>query len=85
MADNFETFAKGLTAPADTHYAITPSDSADLPRVPRSIYCEVAGSVAIVDKAGTALSYTLVQGQVLTFRGVRIMATGTTATVYGWE
>lgn len=83
--DAFELHQTGLSSPPERHYAITPNDAEDLPRVPRVIYCEAAGTVVVRDKHGTELSYTLVQGQELVFRGVRIMATGTTATVYGQE
>jgi hypothetical protein len=84
MADPFLTFEPGLSDVAPRHFAITPNNDADLAVKPRAIYCNVAGTVAIVDELGVELSYTLVVGQILPFRGVRIKATGTTATVYGW-
>jgi len=85
MPDHFASHAKGLEAPADRHYAIVPSDGADLPRVPRSVYCAAAGTAVLRDHQGTDLSYTLVAGQILPVRPVRVLATGTTATLYGWE
>lgn len=85
MEDNFSSLTKGLTSPATRHFAIVPDDGADLPSLPRAVYCEAAGTMAMVDADGVELSYTLAQGQVVIFRGVRIKATGTTALLYGWE
>jgi hypothetical protein len=51
--------------------------------MPRSIYCEAAGTITVQDLDGTSLTYTLVQGQILPFRARKI--TAATATVYGWE
>jgi len=82
-----DPFASNTLVPggmATRHVTITPDDDNDLPEIPRGLYCEGAGTVAIVDEAGTEKSYTLTQGQVLTFRPVRVKASGTTATVYGW-
>ncbi|PWB94665.1 spike base protein, RCAP_Rcc01079 family [Methylosinus sporium] len=84
MADNFSTFAPGLSDVATRHFAISPSDSADLAIKPRAIYCTVAGDAVIRDEAGTDITYPLTAGQILPFRGVRILATNTTATVVGW-
>lgn len=75
----------GLITPGERHLAITPSNTVDLTFVPRAIYCEAAGTAVLRDKFGTDISYTLVQGQVLDFRAVRVLATGTTATLRGWE
>jgi hypothetical protein len=40
--------------------------------------------VAIRDEGGTDITYPLTDGQILPFRGVRILSTGTTATIVGW-
>jgi hypothetical protein len=85
MADNFLGHTKGLDDPADTHYLIVPDDAADLPHRPRALWCAAAGTAAIGDRAGAVLSYSLAAGQILPFRGTRVLATGTTATLYGWE
>ena len=66
------------------HELVVPSDTDDLKTRYDAIYCEGAGTVVIRDVGGTDLSYTLIQGQVLPFDGIRILATGTTATLYGW-
>lgn len=85
MADNFSSHSKGMSSPADVHYAITPSDSTDLPRIPRGLRVLTSGNLAIRDRLGTDITYPVVAGEVLAFRGVRILFTGTTATVVGWE
>lgn len=83
MSDPFEFTASGLTSPATGHAQIVPSDSADIDPRPRALYCSAAGDVALSDGV-TTLTYTMTAGEVLPFRARRVMATGTTATVYGW-
>ena len=85
MSDNFQNHQRGLERPGDRHQAITPSDTALVVPRPRALWCQTAGDVAIEDSAGTVLSYGVNAGQILPFRAVRVRATGTTATVYGWE
>ena len=82
--DPFDKYARGLESPANRHFAITPSDSADLAVLPRVIYCAAAGTAVLRDGAGTDLSYALLAGQILPFAPVRVLATGTTATLCGW-
>jgi hypothetical protein len=83
--DEFKSLTKGLTSPATKHFAITPDDNNDLPLLPRAIYCQADGMINIADSDGNILPYTLVSGDRLEFRGVRVMATGTTGTYYGWS
>lgn len=85
MADRFSNYASGLSSPATRHHAITPSDTVDLPTRPRALYCTGAGTASVMDEAGTSLTYTLEVGDRLEFRATRVMATGTTATLVGWE
>lgn len=85
MADNFQYHTPGLDAPARTHYAITPSDTTDLPQMPRALRVLTSGNLSLRDVAGTVITYTVTAGEILPFRPVRVMATGTTATVAGWE
>ncbi len=84
MSNPFAHHQRGLESPASHHFAITPSDSSDLPVIPRVLYCASAGTVMLRDAVGTNLSYGLNAGQVLPISAVRVMATGTSATVYGW-
>jgi hypothetical protein len=83
MVDTFKN-RPGVTDPGMVHVAITPSDTVDLETLPKAIYCQEAGTAQIVDAAGTVLPYTMTAGQLLPFRGVRINATDTTGTYYGW-
>lgn len=84
MSDPFQKHARGLTAPADRHFPIIPSDSVDLSIRPRVLYCTAAGTVAVRDGQGQDVTYPLDAGQVLLFSPVRVLASGTTATVVGW-
>ena len=81
--DNNPYAATSLESPADRHFAIVPSDTVDLAIIPRALFCQAAGTVVIRDADGTDLPYTLAQGQILPFRGRRILATGTSGTFYG--
>jgi hypothetical protein len=83
--DEFQSFTKGLTSPATKHFAIIPDDTADLPLLPRVIYCETEGTIVIRDNEGVDLPYTMAAGDRLDFRGVRVLSTGTTGTYYGWS
>ena len=83
--DEFESFSKGLTSPATKHFAILPDDNADLPILPRVIYCQADGTIVLSDKDGNVLPYTMIAGDRIEFRGVRVMSTGTTGTYYGWS
>lgn len=84
MIDKYKNFPVGRSDPAVRHIAITPSDTADLSVKPRVLYCNVSGNVVIRDSFGVDLTYALVAGQILPISPVRILATGTTATVYAW-
>jgi hypothetical protein len=83
--DRFASYAKGLTSPGSCHWLITPNDSMPLDRKPRALYCAADGQVVIVDDEGRELVYTMAAGQVLDFRPYCIKATGTDATLYGWD
>ncbi len=85
MADNFKGMTKGLESPADRHFSITPSDSIDLAIVPRALFCLTAGTVAVADSLGFVLMYPVSAGMILPLRARKVMATGTTANVCGWE
>ncbi len=85
MSDNFQGHQRSLESPGDRHAAIVPSDSAPVSPRPRALWCQAGGDVAIEDRDGTILTYTLAAGQVLPFRAAKVRATGTTAMVYGWD
>ena len=86
MIDQYaQTNPRNIIAPASRHYAITPSDSEDLGRRPRALFIATAGDVVVRDEEGVDVTYSLSAGDVFLFRPVRVLATGTTATVIGWE
>ena len=83
--DEFESYTKGLNSPATKHFAIVPDDNADLPILPRVIFCQMDGTIMVRDGEGVDLPYTMVSGDRIDFRGVRVLATGTTGSYYGWS
>ena len=83
--DEFQSLSRGLNSPAVKHFEIIPDDAADLPILPRVIYCEADGTIVIRDSEGVDLPYTMMSGDRLDFRGVRVLATGTTGIYYGWS
>ena len=60
--DEFQSCTKGLTSPGTTHVVITPDDGADLPILPRVIYCQGEGTIIVRDSDGTDLPYTMAEG-----------------------
>lgn len=84
MSDPFAGAASGLSGPATRHFAVTPSDSADLVIRPRALVFQSDGSAVIRDEAGTDVTYARYAGDTLPIRAVRVLATGTTATLIGW-
>lgn len=83
--DNYHLHDPGMSGVARVHYPITPDDNADLPRRPRALFVKTTGTVTIVDQEGTEETYDLPANFELHISPVRVKATGTTATVVGWE
>ncbi len=84
MPDPFDTDYVNLTSPAVAHYAVSPSDTLDLPVRPRAIYVNATGTAVLQDNDGEAVSYDLQAGTVLSIRPTRVLATGTTAQLVAW-
>ncbi len=84
MPDPFDSDYVNLTSPAVSHYAVVPSDGADLPVRPRAIYVNASGTAALRDNAGEVITYELTAGAILSIRPVRVLATGTTAQLVAW-
>ncbi|MFQ1699084.1 hypothetical protein ACJ5NV_00680 [Loktanella agnita] len=84
MFDPFDSDYVNLTSPAVSHYAIVPSDGADLPVRPRAIYANIGGTAVLQDNDGETVTYELGAGAVLSLRAVRVLATGTTAQLIAW-
>lgn len=81
MQDRYATYAPGLESPARDGFAITPSDSDDLPEVTRALYVGGEGTIAATLASGAELTFESVSaGTVLPLRVSKILETGTTAT-----
>ena len=76
--------ATSLTSAATQHYTIVPSDTQDLPALPRRLVFQTSGSAVIRDAGGVDITYDRLAGEVLDFRAVRVMQTGTTAQLVAW-
>jgi len=84
MSDPFAGAASGLSGPATRHFSISPSDSADLVVRPRALAFQTDGNAVLRDEGGVDITYSRYAGDVLPIRAVRVLATGTTATLIGW-
>jgi hypothetical protein len=75
-----------LFAPVTRGVAVTPSDTADLPFVPRTIWVGGAGNLAIVNSDGTTVTLQNLYVGWHDIRTTRILANGTTATlIVAWD
>ncbi|OIQ44146.1 MAG: hypothetical protein BM558_08965 [Roseobacter sp. MedPE-SW] len=82
--DPFATQSRGLTSPATEHFAIVPTDGAELPTRPRVLRVLTSGDLTVRDDKDVVITYSVSAGETLQFSAVGIEATGTTATVVGW-
>ena len=73
-----------LHSPGRNHFAVVPSDVADLPHIARGFYVNTGGTAVLRDRAGVDVSYTLLAGAVVPFNAVRVLAAGTTASLVAW-
>ena len=71
-----------VSAPARVTYDVVPSDTKDLPLLPKAIYVGTGGNMVLRAVNGTSdtLFKNLPSGFMLSVRAVRVLATGTTAT-----
>ena len=79
--DTFNQHAGLASDPGDSSFAITPSDSAQLPFVTRALYIGTAGNVAVqlINDSSPVTLMNCVAGSVLPFRVKQVMNTNTTA------
>ena len=79
--DPFDRTIDSPMAPAEVCFAITPSDTLDLPRATKAIYVGMSGDVALLPVRGdTAVVFKKVNaGTILDVRVRAIRVTGTTA------
>lgn len=81
QVDPYLYHGAGLSDPAIYAAAITPSDSADVPTVPRALYCTGDGNVVVTMRnGGDPVTLPMIAGVPLPVRVSRVWATGTTAT-----
>jgi hypothetical protein len=80
-SQSFDNFADSPTAPALDCFAITPSDSLELPRVTKAIYVGESGTLVLRAAAGAedVTFHNVPAGYILDVRVRFIRATGTTA------
>ncbi|MBS0562956.1 MAG: hypothetical protein JSR87_00235 [Proteobacteria bacterium] len=78
--DKFSDYPTSLTAPARDGAAIIPSDTIDLPFLPRAVYVGQTGTVVARMANGGSVTFANAQaGSFLPVRVAGISATGTTA------
>jgi hypothetical protein len=89
MADPYEDNQPTPESFGRSARLVTPSDSADLPTVSKSVVCATAGNISVVpvlNDASVPVPFVDVPaGFVVPFQVRRVKATGTTATVYTVE
>lgn len=79
MADPFGSFTQGLDSPAAAAFAITPSDSTDLPFATRALNVAQTGAIAVLTIRGDTATVFVAAGSAFPIRVQRVLATGTTA------
>jgi len=79
--DPFEKTTDSPMAPAEVCFAITPSDTVDLPQATKAIYVGLSGDVALIPVRGeTPVVFKKVNaGTILDVRVRAVRITGTTA------
>lgn len=75
-----------LASPALRHASVTPSDTVNLPGgIARALRIGTGGVIAVVDPEGTAIEYTVSNGEVLEVSTLRVNNTNTTASgIVAW-
>ena len=85
MPDPYTTLFNGVSDPGTRAAAIVPSDTVDLPDIPKGIYVGTGGNITMIGVGApvgaTGVTWKNVPaGSLIPFRARRILATGTTAT-----
>ena len=81
MPDRFAHSEASLSGPASSGFAITPSDTIDLPEATRALYIGTGGNLSLRMLSGETLTFSNVTaGSLLPLRVSRVFATATTAT-----
>lgn len=74
------TQSGGSSSPANDAALVTPSDTVDLPAVPKGVYIATEGALRITMLSGTTLTTPTLHVGWHPLKVTRIFATGTTAT-----
>lgn len=79
--DRFKTY-DNESAPSRSPYSVTPSDSVELPSIPKSLYIGTGGTVVLrgIDGAADVIFKNVANGQTIDVCAQYVRATGTTAT-----
>lgn len=78
--DLFENFPLSFTMPYNDGFAITESDTEDLPQVTRAIYVGGTGNITLITEKGNTIALVgVLTGTILNIRASRV-TTATTAT-----
>lgn len=70
--------------PLEGTFDIVPSDTTDLPHVTREVHAVAGGNVTAVWAEGMTATRAIAAGERLPWALVRVLATGTTATIHGF-
>lgn len=83
---DFSTNNKGLTSPASVQESLAATTQRLFTTVdfPRAIYCQAAGSLVMIDKAGTTVTYAVTASQIIPFSPAEITAATSIATAIWW-
>ena len=68
-----------MTHPASHAFEVQPSDSEQLPEIPRALYIGTGGDLAVVMKSGAEVTLQVFAGATVAIRVRQVKATGTTA------
>lgn len=81
LEDPFASSANSLSSPAAECFAITPSDSADLPRATKAIYVGTGGDIVLraVESDSDVTLRNTIGGSILDIRVRALRDTGTSA------
>lgn len=79
--DSFSGYADSLTAPASNCFAVTPSDTTDLPLVTKALYVGTGGDIVLraVNGAADVTFRNVPDGGIIDVRTRAVRVAGTTA------
>lgn len=84
---NFSNNTKGLSSPASLHALVAATTQVLWPAsglAPRALRCDAAGSVVLKDAAGTEVSYTVLQSEILPLENFTELVSTTDIAVQLW-